>query len=158
MSAVTMSKTIIIRAGKDRLRFTCLFEFFLIVMVAPIVAFALEKQILDVGLLAIVLSLKAMIFNLVYNWYFDQYDVRAGRVPTERRFFRRILHAVGFEFGLMITSLPIVVWWLGVTILQALLMDIVITSFVVVYTLVFTWGYDRLFPITQMQINCSQPV
>ena len=153
-----METNINVRNGKDRLRYTCLFEICLIVMVAPMAAFLLERQILDTGVLAVVLSLKAMLFNVVYNWYFDRFDVRAGRIPTERSFPRRILHAVGFEVGLMITSLPIVIWWLGVTLLQAILMDLLITSFVVAYTLVFTWGYDRLFPVMQMPRIQSQPV
>jgi uncharacterized membrane protein len=91
-------------------------------------ALVLEKQILDVGVLALVLSLKAMLFNLLYNWMFDLFDVRAGRIPTQRNVLRRILHAVGFEIGLMITSLPIVVCWPGLSLLQALIMDLVVTS------------------------------
>ncbi len=153
-----MEKAIKLRTGKDRLRYTCLFELFLIVILAPISALVLQEQIVDVGVLAVLLSLKAMLFNLVYNWFFDHFDARAGRIPTDRTFFRRILHAVGFEISLLITSLPIVVWWLGLSILQALLMDIVVTSFVVLYTLVFTWGYDQLFPVVQMPINRSRPV
>ena len=144
-----MEKVINIRTGKERLKFSCVFELILIALLAPMGAMVLDKQILDVGVLAIVLSLKAMLFNLVYNWFFDRFDVRAGRIPTERNVPRRILQAVGFEVGLMVTSLPIVVWWLGLSILQALVMDIVVTSFVVVYTFVFTWSYDRLYPVAQ---------
>ncbi len=147
-----MNTTIAVRTGKDRLRYTCLFELFLVAMLAPIGAFVLQKEVMDFGLLTIVLSLKAMLFNLIYNWAFDKFDVRAGRVPTDRSFLRRILHALGFEIGLMFTSLPIVVWWLGLSILQAILIDLVITSFVVFYTFVFTWGYDRLFPVHQLPI------
>jgi len=29
---------------------------------------------MDIGLLAMVLSLKAMLFNLIYNWIFDLLD------------------------------------------------------------------------------------
>jgi uncharacterized membrane protein len=144
-----MQNTINTRTAKDRLRYTALFELSLLIILAPIGAMVLEKQILEVGLLALVLSLKAMLFNLIYNWFFDQFDVRAGRIPTSRSFSRRILHAVGFEAGLVLTSLPIVVWWLELTIVQALLMDITVTSFIVFYTLLFTWGYDRLFPVSQ---------
>jgi uncharacterized membrane protein len=144
-----MEKVINIRTGKERLKFSCLFELTLISILAPMGALVLEKQILDVGVLAILLSLKAMLFNLLYNWIFDLVDVRAGRIPTQRNVPRRILHAVGFEVGLMITSLPIVVWWLGLSILQALIMDLVVTSFVVVYTFAFTWSYDRLYPVAQ---------
>jgi uncharacterized membrane protein len=149
MSAATMEKVIKIRTGKERLKSSCLFELILIALLAPMGALVLEKQILDVGVLALVLSLKAMLFNLLYNWLFDLVDVRAGRIPTQRNVLRRILHAVGFEVGLMITSLPIVVWWLGLSLLQALIMDLVVTSFVVVYTFVFTWSYDRLYPVAQ---------
>jgi uncharacterized membrane protein len=149
MSAAVMEKVIKIRTGKERLKFSCLFELILIAVLAPMGALVLEKQILDVGVLALVLSLKAMLFNLLYNWMFDLVDVRAGRIPTQRSVLRRILHAVGFEVGLMITSLPIVVWWLGLSLLQALIMDLVVTSFVVVYTFVFTWSYDRLYPVAQ---------
>ncbi len=144
-----MKQVINIRTGKERLIFGCVFELILISLLAPIGAFVLDKPILDVGVLAIVLSLKAMLFNLVYNWFFDRFDVRAGRIPTERNVPRRILHAVGFEVGLVVTSLPIVIWWLGLSILQVLVMDLVVTSFVVVYTFVFTWSYDRLYPVAQ---------
>lgn len=148
-SIATMESEINVRTGKDRLRYTCLFELFLIAMLAPVGALVLERQMLDVGVLAIFLSFKAMIFNLIYNWFFDQVDVKAGRVPTERSFYRRIIHAAGFEIGLMITSLPIVVWWLDLSFLQAFMMDLVVTSFVVAYTFLFTWGYDRRYPIVQ---------
>lgn len=149
-----MQQNIVIRNGKDRLRYTILFEFLLVAILAPASAMVLEKEFLDVGMLAVFLSLKAMLFNLIYNWFFDRFDVRAGRVPTERSVCYRVLHAAGFEIGLLFTSLPIVIWWLGLTIWQALLMDLVITSFVVLYTLVFTWGYDHLFPISQAPSAC----
>ena len=150
-----MKNTIVVRSGRDRLRYTFLFELLLIAFLAPIGALVLERQVLDVGLLAVVLSLKAMLFNLLYNWLFDRWDVRAGRIPTKRSFAGRVLHAIGFECGLVMTSLPIVIWWLGLTILQALIMDLAVTSMVVAYTIVFGWCYDRLFPVPQPLAPCS---
>lgn len=144
-----MKKTIAIRTGRDRLRYTFLFELLLIAILAPTGALILERQVLDVGLLAVVLSVKAMLFNLIYNWVFDRLDARAGRIPTERSLVGRIVHAGGFECGLVMTSLPIVIWWLDLTLLQALVMDLSVTSLVVVYTILFSWGYDRLFPVPQ---------
>ena len=144
-----MQKAVVIRSGMDRLRYTCLFEIFLLVILVPVGAMVLDKHMADIGLLSIVLSLKAMLFNLIYNWIFDRLDARAGRIPSERSVIGRVIHAVGFEVGLVLTSLPIVTWWLGLSIFQALLMDLVISSFVVVYTLAFTWGYDLLFPVKQ---------
>lgn len=150
-----MQQDIAIRTGKDRLRYTSLFEFFLILILAPIGAFVFDRHLFDIGLLSIVLSLKAMVINLIYNWFFDLMDVRAGNIPTRRKISGRILHAVGFEAGLVITSLPIVMWWLGFTLLEALLMDVIVTSCVVVYTFVFTWTYDLFYPVEQCAMVSS---
>jgi len=43
-------------------------------------------------------------------------------------------------------------WWLGLTLLEAFLMDVVITSFVVVYTFGFTWTYDFFYPVKQSEM------
>lgn len=147
-----MQNKITIRTGRDRLRYTCLFEILLILILAPIGAIIFERHLFDIGLLSLVLSLKAMVLNLIYNWLFDLRDVRAGRIPTQRSVLGRIAHAVGFEAGLVLTSLPIVMWWLGLTLLQAFLMDVVVTSLIVVYTFVFTWSYDFLYPVEQCAI------
>lgn len=144
-----MENTINIRTGKERLIFSCVFEVIFMTFYIIVMTIVLHKSILHIGLLAIVLSLKAMSFNLIYNWFFDKMDARVGKIPTERSVHGRILHAIGFEIGLVVTSLPIVVWWLDISILQALIMDTVVTLFVVVYTFVFTWGYDRLYPVAQ---------
>ncbi|MEM7170554.1 MAG: PACE efflux transporter [Pseudomonadota bacterium] len=144
-----MKKKIVVRTARDRLRYSLLFELVLIAILAPAGAMIFERHVLDIGLLSVVLSLKAMIVNLGYNWLFDLLDVRAGRVPTERRPLGRVLHAVGFECSLVLTSLPIVIWWLGLTLLEALIMDAVVTSLVVVYTILFGWCYDRYFPVVQ---------
>ena len=150
-----MKKKIVIRTGRDRLRYSLLFELLLIAILAPLGAFVFERHILDVGLLSIVLCLKAVLVNLIYNWSFDMWDVRAGRIPTERSLVGRIAHAVGFECVLVLTSLPIVIWWLGLTILQALIMDLAVTGIIVAYTMVFGWCYDRFFPVQQSLSTCS---
>lgn len=147
-----MQNKITIRSGRDRLRYTCLFEFFLILILTPIGAIIFDRHLFDIGLLSLALSLKAMVLNLIYNRLFDSLDVRAGRIPTQRSFLGRIAHAVGFEAGLVLTSLPIVMWWLGLTLLQAFLMDMVVTFLIVVYTLLFTWSYDLLYPVEQCAV------
>jgi uncharacterized membrane protein len=79
-----MQQNIVIRNGKDRLRYTILFEFLLVAILAPASAMVLEKEFLDVGMLAVFLSLKAMLFNLIYNWFFDRFDVGAA-APVEKK-------------------------------------------------------------------------
>ena len=144
-----MSNPIVLRTARDRLRYAILFELLLVGLLATLGTLVLNRHIVDVGLLAALLSVKAMLLNVVYNWLFDKMDVRARRVPTERSWQWRAVHAIGFESVLIITSLPIVTWWLGLTILQALAMEAVVMSVVVAYTFLFGWGYDRVFPVMQ---------
>jgi len=150
-----MKNTVVIRTKADRLRYVIVFEVLLIVILAPLGAFVLNKTIIDVGLLSVVLSIKAMLLGFLYNLYFDRIDARAGRTPTKRSFTGRVIHALGFEFCLVITSVPIVIWWLELTLIQALIMDVAVSSIVVVYTFLFTYGYDWLFPVSQ---NQSKPI
>ena len=149
-----MKNSIVTRTNADRLRYVIFFEIVLIALLVPLGAFLLDKTIVDVGLLSVVLSIKAMMLGYFYNLYFDRIDARAGRTPTQRSFFGRIIHALGFEFSLVLTSIPLVMWWLELTFLQAVLMDIVVSSIVVVYTFLFTYCYDWLFPVAQYK---SQP-
>jgi len=147
-----MSQTAVMRTGRDRLRYAITFEASLMVILIPAGAAFFDKGLADIGLLGIILSLKAMLVNLVYNWVFDHVDARANRISSDRSTIGRIIHAAGFETTLMLTSLPIYVWWLQITMLQALMTDVVVTSLVVAYTYAFTLGYDRLFPLVRYQV------
>ena len=144
-----MKNSIATRTSADRLRYVIVFEIVLIALLAPLGAFVLNKSIIDVGLLSVVLSIKAMVLGYFYNLYFDRIDARAGRIPTKRSLLGRVIHALGFEFTLVLTSIPLVMWWLELALFQALLMDIVVSSIVVLYTFLFTYCYDWLFPVAQ---------
>lgn len=144
-----MKAEVVIRGKWDRIRFTLMFEALLIALVVPVLAWVLERDALETGLLAVVLSLKAMVINFIYNYAFDLMDVRCGRVPTKRSLKRRIQHALGFELILTVTSLPIIIWWLGLSLWQALMMDMALVGVIVLYTMAFTRVYDELFPIPQ---------
>ena len=65
-----MTEKITLRSGRDRLRYTIIFETLLMMMFVPAGAAFFDKPIMDFGLLGIILSGKAMILNLVYNWAF----------------------------------------------------------------------------------------
>ena len=142
-----MQQKVVVRNGMDRLRYVILFELVLVAGLVPMGAIVFQKPMHNIGLLAAILSLKAMLVSLLYNWAFDQIDARAGRISSQRSFIGRVLHAVGLEVWLVLTSLPIVMWWLGITITQAILMDLTVSTIVMVYTFIYSWGYDRLFPL-----------
>ena len=101
----------------------------------------------SVGLLA-VLSLIAAVWNGAYNTAFDWLDGRlTGRRADRRPLRLRAVHAVGFEGGLLLMSLPVIVWWTGMGWVEALVADLALASAYVVYAFGFNLAYDRLFPI-----------
>ena len=40
---------------------------------------------------------------------------------------------------------PTIAWWLDITLWQALLMDLGLVVFFLVYTFVFNWAFDAIF-------------
>jgi uncharacterized membrane protein len=151
-----MPNKVALRSGKDRLRYSISFELSLMSFLVPAGAVFFEKSIAEIGLLGLLLSIKAMLINLIYNWIFDKVDALKGRVSSDRSPFGRVLHALGFELSLLLTSLPVYTLWLGLTVLEALAADLVVTSFVVAYTYLFTLAYDRMFPVLPIHSPCEQ--
>lgn len=144
-----MPTDIVIRTGLDRLRYALLFEGILVVLFTTAMVLLFDRGLLFMGGLSVVLSLVALATNFVYNYIVDGIDVRHGRIPTERSRMGRILHAVGFEFTLVIVSVPIIVWWMTWGWWQAIVFDAIAMAAIVIYTYFFTLAYDRIFPVIQ---------
>ena len=49
--------------------------------------------------------------------------------------------------GLVALLKPFVAWYLGIGIIEALLLDVSLAAFYIVYAFIFNWAYDRVFPI-----------
>lgn len=144
-----MPTDIVIRTGLDRLRYALLFEGILVVLFTTAMVLLFDRGLLFMGGLSVVLSLVALATNFIYNYIVDGIDVRHGRIPTERSRMGRILHAVGFEFTLVIVSVPIIVWWMTWGWWQAIVFDAIAMAAIVIYTYFFTLAYDRIFPVIQ---------
>lgn len=135
------------RSTKDRIRHTLLFEGFAIILGTIVAKIVLQKPISSLGPFTVGMSLLAMLWNYSYNWGFDQWQLRFTKLvaPIDRSLQTRIVHALGFEAGFILISLPIIAWWLGMTLWQALLMDIGFALFFMTYAFVFNWAYDAKF-------------
>ncbi|MGB3893413.1 PACE efflux transporter [Mycolicibacter sinensis] len=96
------------------------------------------------GVMAVTASTVAMVWNYVWNTVFEFWERRQD--SQTRTVARRIAHAIGFEGGLVVVLLPVVAWILGVSLLQAFGLEVGLLAFFLVYTFVFTWLFDRLWP------------
>ena len=137
-----------LRSFRDRLRQILLFEVGGLLLITPPFAWASGVPLLDsIGLLA-VLALVAGVWNGSFNTAFDWIEGRlTGRTADRRPFGMRCVHAVLFEGGLLMLTLPVLMLWTGLDWWAALIADISIALAYTLYALVFNMGYDRLFPI-----------
>ena len=134
------------RTGADRLRHTLGFEGLGLMISIPLFSLLTGQPVDHLGPLAIGLSLLATGWNYLYNLMVDHWMLRRlGRL--EKRLIERVLHALLFELGLLLVVLPLTALWLGISLWQALWLDIGFSLFFVLYAFGYNLAYDRLFPL-----------
>ncbi|MFJ4184284.1 PACE efflux transporter [Kitasatospora sp. NPDC089509] len=103
------------------------------------------------GPLAIMISVGATLWNLAYNHLFEAWEAR--RHDRTRTVRRRILHAVGFQATLVCFLVPLIAWWLEVTLVRAFLLDLTFIIYVPFYTYAYNWAFDRVFGVPASAVN-----
>jgi uncharacterized membrane protein len=89
----------------------------------------------------------ALAWNFVFNLAFEAWEARQ---PIKGRpLALRTAHAMLFEVGLTALMVPLMAWWLDVSLLTALTLEIGLILLFVTYTYAFTWAFDRLFGLPQ---------
>ncbi|MEL0621640.1 PACE efflux transporter [Marinomonas arenicola] len=134
------------RTTFDRLRHTIGFEVFGLIILTLGISQLMSMDMKKIGVLAIAFSLIAMGWNYYYNILFDRFMLKkTGRV--HKTTLVRVLHALIFELGLLTISLPIMAWWLNISLISAFALDMGIVVFYLVYAFVYNLVYDYVFPI-----------
>jgi uncharacterized membrane protein len=129
------------KSVKERFFHALGFEVLALAICAPLGAWLLGYSLAHMGALTLMISLIAMVWNMAFNALFDRAQRRMG---FERTLAARVIHAMLFELGLVLTVVPLAAWWLGIGLWEAFLLDIVIVLFFLPYTFAFNWTYDHL--------------
>lgn len=139
-----------LRSLPDRLRQIALFEVGGLILITPPYIWLTGQPGGESLALMAALALLASVWNGVYNTAFDWIEGRlTGRPADLRPWPARALHATGFELGILLMGLPLIVWWTGMSWRAALIADIGLAIAYVAYAFVFNLAYDKIFPITQ---------
>lgn len=126
---------------QERIFQAILFETLLVALMTLLTVWLTQYGTGETGALMIAISVIALIWNVIFNWLFD----KKFSAPRETRSLQiRMVHAVLFEGGLLLVTLPLIMVWLKMNFWQALMMDIAMTIFVLIYTVVFHWIYDNV--------------
>ena len=143
------------RKTADRIRHAISFELIGLALVTPLGALAFGMPMADIGVIGVVGATLATLWNYIYNLGFDHLMQRLTG-GTRKSVAIRVLHAVMFEVGLLLALLPMIAWYLGISVVQALMMDVSFALFYMVYAFVFNWTYDRVFPLPDWQPVAQQ--
>ncbi|MFC0410189.1 PACE efflux transporter [Roseomonas elaeocarpi] len=134
------------RTVPDRIRHTLSFEVIGLALIIPLGHLLFNLSHEAMGVVGVGSAVVATLWNYVYNWGFDRAMLRlTGSV--RKTLPVRVAHAVLFEAGLLVLLLPPIAWYLGMTLWDALVMDLAIAGFYVAYGFCFNWAYDRVFPV-----------
>jgi uncharacterized membrane protein len=134
------------RTFRDRVRHALLFEAVALAIFIPGSAALFDQPVRDMGVIGIVSATIATLWNFVFNLGFDRTMLRI-RGGVEKTMAIRVTHTFLFEAGLVAILIPMIAWYIGIGLWAALLMDIAIVTFYLVYGFLFNLAYDRLFPI-----------
>lgn len=129
------------KSAKERLFYAFLFEVLAIGISSPLAAWVFNHKLSEMGVVSIVIAIMALLLNMAYNTLFD-YLLKKYHASKNTRV--RILHAIGFEFTLLLLSIPFIAWYLEIGIWEALVLDLGFILFYLPYTYVFNLAYDVL--------------
>lgn len=138
------------RSTSDRIRHAVSFEIIGLALITPLGAFAFGMPVADIGVVGVASATIATGWNYLYNLGFDHVMQRLTG-STQKSLAVRVLHSVLFEGGLLLALLPLIAWYLGVSMLQAFMMDVSFALFYLVYAFVFNLAYDKIFPLPDWQ-------
>lgn len=115
------------------------FELLAILICTPLLAWIMDKPMLDMGVVTIAMAALALAWNVIFNGYFDRV---LKRFAIAHNAWTRVVHALLFEGGLVALGVPLIAWWLDISLLEAFVLDIGVLLFFLPYTYVYHWVYD----------------
>jgi uncharacterized membrane protein len=131
----------------DRVRHAAMFEIIGLAIFIPGSAILFNKPVEAMGIIGIISATTATIWNFLFNLGFDRVMLRL-RGTVRKTIPLRVVHAILFEAGLVVLLIPFIAWYLGISFIAALMMDVVIVLFYLAYAFLFNIAYDWLFPIS----------
>lgn len=137
------------RTFGDRVRHALMFEAVALAIFIPGSAVLFDQPVEHMGFIGIASATIATIWNFVFNVGFDRAMLYL-RGKVDKTMAIRVAHTFLFEAGLVMMLIPLIAWYLGIGLWAALLMDLAIVTFYLVYGFLFNIVYDRLFPIASV--------
>jgi len=134
------------RTFRDRVRHALMFEAVALAIFIPGSAVVFDQPLNHMGVIGIASATIATLWNFVFNMAFDRVMLYV-RGSVQKTMAIRVAHTFLFEAGLVVMLIPMIAWYLRIGLWAALLMDLAIVTFYLLYGFLFNIVYDLLFPI-----------
>ncbi|MCR4467261.1 PACE efflux transporter [Burkholderia sp. SCN-KJ] len=141
---------------KRRIVYVAMFEVLGIVVASSVLGMLSGASATASGLLGVMISTTGVIVNFLYNLGFEAWERR--RAETTRTVARRVVHAIGFQVALVTFLIPLIAWWLGVSLWQAFLYDAVLIVFFPIFTFAYNWSFDSVFGLPDAVTRKPEPI
>lgn len=139
----TRNKVKPVQGLKRKLVYVTFYELIGLCMSTLGLAYLSDTQASHTGPLAVMITTIAMAWNFIYNSLFEWWESRQAR--RGRSVGRRVAHAIGFQLTLVVYLIPLIAWWLDMTLLEAFVVDLAFILLVPCYTFIYNWAFDRIF-------------
>jgi len=95
------------------------------------------------GPLSVMITTIAVTWNFIYNILYEKWEAhQENKVRTVKR---RIAHAIGFQITLVMFLIPLIAWWMNISLIAAFWLDVAFIIIIPIYTFIFNWTFDKLF-------------
>ncbi|EOQ72412.1 PACE efflux transporter [Acinetobacter lactucae] len=95
------------------------------------------------GPLSVMITTIAVTWNFIYNILYEKWEARqSSHIRTVKR---RVGHAIGFQLTLVLFLIPLISWWMDISMIEAFWLDVVFIIIIPIYTFIFNWSFDKLF-------------
>lgn len=127
--------------SKRRIVHAFSYEVILLSIIAVALSFIFNMPLEVTGGLGVAMAITSVFWNMLFNHFFEKFEARH---QLKRSIKVRILHAIGFEGGLMLATIPMVAYALKMSLWQAVVLDFSMTLCILVYTFIFQCCYDHI--------------
>ena len=141
---------------KRKIVYVALYEAIAIACTTAGLAGLTHHDTAQAGIAAVLASATAIAWNVAYNALFEAWEAR--QTTRGRSLLRRVVHAAGFEGGLVLAIVPMFAWTLGTSLMDAFMLDIGLIVFFVLYSFAFNWAFDLVFGLPKSALGKAETV
>jgi uncharacterized membrane protein len=128
---------------KRRVTYVFFYEVFSFFICAMVLAVLSDTSISHTGPLSILIAVIAVTINYFYNHVFEMWEKK--QISKKRTVMRRVVHAISFQIVLVMILIPLIAWWMQISLIKAFLLDFSLMVLIPCYTFVYNYLFDHIF-------------